>query len=164
MCNRTRMAYLNKWGLDKYIGIVFSSARFTNLKEAKAYFTKNDLEGNADPEKSRVNTNIKNIPGIWSLWRQSMLGAIGSFYPQFFWNTRYFSVVFAFLNATRKYGILSATKILWEFITWKIKEIFFTNEAGEQVKYISLRKLVNNNSFPEIPTDNPAMESLRKGR
>ena len=155
---------MNKWRLDKYIGINFSSGRFKNLKEAKAYFTKNDLEGNAYPDKSRVNTNIKNIPGIWSLWRPNMLGSISSFYPRFFWRIRYFSLVFALFNSVRKYGILLGIKILGEFIMWKIKRTFFANETEETIKYISLRKLVNNNFFPEILTDNPAMESLRKDR
>ena len=150
--------------LDKYIGINFSSGRFKNLKEAKAYFKKNDLKGNADPEKSRVNTNIKNIPGIWSLWRQNMLGSISSFYPGFFWRMRHFSLVFALFNSVRKYGILLGINILGEFIMWKIKRTFFANETEETIKCISLRKLVNNNFFPEILTDNPAMESLRKGR
>ena len=164
MCNRTRMAYINKWGLDKYIGINFSSERFKNLKEAKAFFKKNDLKGNADPEKSRVNTNIKNIPSIWSLWRQNMLSSVSSFYPQFFWRMRYFSLVFALLNSVRKYGILLGINILGEFVIWKIKRLFFANETEETIKYISLRKLVDNNFFPKIPADNLAMESLRKGR
>ena len=93
-----------------------------------------------------------------------MLGSVSSFYPQFFWRMRYFSLGFALFNSVRKYGIPVGIKILREFIMWKIKRTFFANETKETIKYISLRKLVNNNFFPEIPTDNPVMETLRKGR
>ena len=93
-----------------------------------------------------------------------MLGSISSFYPRFFWHTRYFSIVFALLNSVRKYGIFLGAKILGEFIVWKIKRVLFAKETEETIKYVSLRKLVNNNYFPKIPTDNPAMEILRKGR
>jgi hypothetical protein len=55
-------------------------------------------------------------------------------------------------------------KMLWEFIKWKIKDISFPKKMGQPMKYISLRKLVDKNYFPKIPTDDPAMEPLRKGR
>jgi hypothetical protein len=165
ICNRTRMAYIKKWGFDKYLEVIFRSERFNNLKEAKAYFEGNGLEDSADLAKSHLNANIKkSIPGIWSLWRQNMIGSISSFYPRFFCRARYFSIIFALLNSVRKYGILLGAKILGEFVMWKIKRTLFANETEETIKYISLRKLVDNNYFEKISTDNPAMEVLRKGR
>jgi hypothetical protein len=165
ICNRTRMAYIKKWGFDKYLEVIFRSERFNNLKETKAYFEENGLEDSADLAKSHLNANIKkSTPGIWSLWRQNMIGSISSFYPRFFWRARYFSIIFALLNSVRKYGILLGAKILGEFVMWKIKRTLFANETEETIKYISLRKLVDNNYFEKIPTDNPAMEVLRKGR
>ena len=164
ICNRTRMAYINKWGFDRYIAILFCTGRFKNLREARAYFKENDLEDFANLANSCANANVNNIPSIWSLWKQNMLGSISSFYPRFFWRTRHFSLVFALLNSVRKYGILLGIKILGEFVMWKIKRAFFANETEETIQYISLRKLVNNNFFPKIRTDNPTMETLRKGR
>ena len=164
ICTQTRMAYIKKWGIERYIALLLGSPRFKNLKEAQAYLKENDSGYFADPARSRGNFNTENIPSVWSLFRQNTISSVASFYPRFFWHTRYFSIWFTLLNTVRKYGITSAMKMLWEFLKWKIKDFFISNESKKSIKYISLRKLVDNNFFPEIPTDNAAMEPLRKGR
>ena len=164
ICTRTRMAYIKKWGFDKYADLLLRSPRFKNLKEAEAYRKENDSGYYADPARSHEKFNMEKIPGMWSLLRQNSISSVSSFYPRFFWRTRHFFIVFTTLNAVRKYGAVFTMKMLWEFIKWKIKDISFPKKMGQPMKYISLRKLVDKNYFPKIPTDDPAMEPLRKGR
>lgn len=164
ICTKTRMAYIKKWGMDKYLGLLLRSPRFKNLKEARSYLTENDSGNFAEPARSHENLNTKNIPSIISLWRQNTISSVASFYPRFFWHIRYFSIVFTMLNTTRKYGATFTMKMLVELIKWKVDKIFLSNKFGETIRYISLRKLVDKNFFPEIKTDDVAMEPLRKGR
>tara|TARA_B100000315_G_scaffold9205_1_gene9087 strand:- start:586 stop:2469 length:1884 start_codon:yes stop_codon:yes gene_type:complete len=164
ICTRARMAYIKKWGVSRYIDLLLGSRRFKDLKEAKTYSRENDSGYFADPARSHENFNTVNTPSIWSLFRQNTISSVSSFYPRFFWHTRHFSIVFTLLNTVRKYGITRAMKILWEFIKWKFKYSSFSSEIGKSMKYISLRKLVDKNFFPQIPADDPAMAPLRKGR
>jgi len=164
ICTRTRIAYIKKWGIDRYIDSLLRSPRFKNLKEAKNYLKKHDSGYYADPARSHENLNIEDVPSIWSLFRQNTISSVSSFYPRFFWHTRYFSIVFTLLNTIRKYGKAHAMKLLLEFMKWKIQDVMVSNQTGKTIKYLSLRKLVNNNFFPEIATDDPAMAPLRKGR
>jgi len=164
ICIRTRMAYIKKWGKSRYMDLLLRSTRFKNLKEAKTYLDKNDSGYFADPARSHENFNTENIPSVWSLFRQNTISSVSSFYPRFFWHIRYFSIAFTLLNTIRKYGKTHAMKMLWEFILWKIKDVSFPRNIGKTIKYLSLRKLVDKNFFPEVPTDDPAMTPLRKGR
>ena len=143
---------------------LLQSNRFKILKEAKAYLKKNDSGYFADPARSQESFSMKSAPSIWSLFSQNTLSSVSSFYPRFFYYTRYFIVAFTLLNTARKYGKVFAIKLLWEFIIWKIKKASLSNNLKKTIKYLSLRKLVDKNFFPEIPTDNPAMAPLRKGR
>ena len=158
------MAYVQKWGMDRYMDTLLRSDRFKNLNEAQIYRKKYDSGYFADPARSQGSFSIKSAPSIWSLSRQNTISSASSFYPRFFYYTRYFIVAFTLLNTVRKYGKVFAMKLLWEFIIWKIKKASLSNNLRKTIKYLSLRKLVDKNFFPEIPTDNPAMAPLRKGR
>ena len=77
---------------------------------------------------------------------------------------RYFNIFFTFLNVIRKYGKARAIKMAWEYLVWKVKGFLPFGEKEMPMKYQSFRNLVKKNFFPAIPTDDPAMEPLRKGR
>jgi len=186
ICSRTRMAYIKKWGINRYWETILNSFRFKNLDESQAvvsnldtgYFAnparqKETLMGTQAlyPDATKTNTGpdenknvTSKIPTVWSLMKQNSFSSVSSFYPRFFWYTRHFSIVFSFLNALRKYGTSPALKMLWEYLGWKFTHFFFSTKKDNPQENISLRKLLRKNFFPEIPQDNPAMDSLRKGR
>tara|TARA_B100000315_G_scaffold50045_1_gene44636 strand:- start:739 stop:2622 length:1884 start_codon:yes stop_codon:yes gene_type:complete len=164
ICTRTRMAYIKKWGKDRYLNSLLRSPRFKNLKEAETHIKDNDLGYFAGPARGRENFSGKECPSPWSLLRQNSISSASSFYPQFFWSLRYFSIFFTLLNCVRKYGTPSSVKILWKYIKWKTFRSFSSDKNKKPMEYISLRKQVDKNIIPDISTDNPAMALLRKGR
>ena len=164
LCIRTRMAYIKKWGMGRYMDTLLRSTRFESLDESKSYRKKYDSGYFANPARSHENFSLKSAPSIWSLFRQNTISSVSSFYPRFFWHTRHFIIVFTLLNTVRKYGKGFAMKLLLKFVIWKVKKVSFPNRVRETIKYLSLRKLVDKNFFPAIPTDKPAMDPLRKGR
>jgi hypothetical protein len=164
ICIRTRMAYIKKWGMNRYMDTLLRSSRFKSLNESKSYYKKYDSGSFANPARSHEILSIKSAPSIWSLFRQNTISSVSSFYPRFFWHTRYIVILYTLLNTARKYGKAFSMKLLWRFVLWKVKKLSSPINAKETIKYLSLRKLVDKNFFPEISTDKPAMEPLRKGR
>ena len=93
-----------------------------------------------------------------------MLNFIPIYYTQIFWKLRFFSISLAWINSIRKYGVIHAGKMLVEYISWKISRVISGHEDKPLTEYVSLRKVINRNILPKIPSDNPAMANLRKGR
>ena len=186
ICLRTRWAYVRKWGIDRYMNTMLRSLRFKHLKEAQSLVSNVDSGYFASPAREREvlmkmlsiqkhtsNLNIEHTetkkikikaPTIWSLIRQSSISSMFSFYPRLFWYGRHFSITFTFLNACRKYGKLHASKMLREYLVWKLTYPIFSIKNKKPLEYISLRKLLRKNFFPGISRDNPVMDLLRKGR
>jgi hypothetical protein len=52
--------------------------------------------------------------------------------------------------------------MLVEYLSWKLTPFFFAAKKKKPLEYVSLRKLLRKNFFPEISQDNPAMEPLHK--
>jgi anaerobic magnesium-protoporphyrin IX monomethyl ester cyclase len=161
--NRTRHAYVKKWGLDRYYNIVMQSNRYEGLKEWEGY--KNRDNGYfADPARqSETRFNSEAIPTPWSLLKQKRIGAASTFYPNFFWRTRGFSLLYVLLNIFQKQGVTYAVELLSECVRWKINS-FIGRSISSIPEYISLRKLIRKKLIPEVSGGNPAMDILRKGR
>ena len=186
ICSQARIAYIKKWGIDSYWKLILRSIRFKSLNESQritdnldtGYFasparekkiaqgvTSSTLSKTISGNKKSLAENEKlNIPDILSLLKQSSLSSASSFYPRFFWHTRCFSIIFTFLNCVRKYGLSFAIKMLAEYFQWQCSRPFSFLKNKEPIEYISLRKLLRKKFFPNIPTDNPVMDTLRKGR
>jgi len=167
ICNRTRNAYIKKWGINQYWEIVLHSNRFKNLDESQAVVSNQDTGYFAGParekERGKTTKNLR-IPTLWSLIRQRTIGSAATFYPRLFWSLRSFSLMFVIPNVYRKYGVRQTIKLLREYILWHLSRFLGLRAYEKTMEYNSLRKLVRKNFFPSIATDNPAMETLRKGR
>jgi len=167
ICNRTRNAYIKKWGINQYWEIVLHSNRFKNLDESQAVVSNQDTGYFAGParekERGKTTKNLR-IPTLWSLIRQRTIGSAATFYPRLFWSLRSFSLMFVIPNVYRKYGARQTIKLLREYILWHLSRFLGLRAYEKTMEYNSLRKLVRKNFFPSIATDNPAMETLRKGR
>jgi radical SAM superfamily enzyme YgiQ (UPF0313 family) len=161
--NKTRNAYIKKWGLDRYHNIIMQSNRYQGLKEWKE-FHKMDTGYFADPaRKSETMFSSETIPSPWSLLKQKRIGAASTFYPNFFWRTRSFSLVYVLLNSSFKDGFKYGFELLRELFGWKINSLFCRSNSFIP-EYISLRKLIRKKLIPDVSDDNPSMAILRKGR
>jgi radical SAM superfamily enzyme YgiQ (UPF0313 family) len=166
ICNRTRNAYIKKWGIDQYWNIVLHSNRFKNLDESQSVVSNQDTGYFADPAREREKGGTAGslkIPTLWSLIRQKTISSAATFYPRLFWSLRYFSLLFVIPNVYRKYGARQLVKLLWEYGVWQVSKVFRLY-SPPSMEYNSLRKLLRKKFFPEISTDNPVMNVLRKGR
>jgi anaerobic magnesium-protoporphyrin IX monomethyl ester cyclase len=193
ICNSVRNAYINKWGLKSYHNIILDSHRFKGVAKKSTSEKNSDSGYFAEPARTRENTlglsekqkidfdssivadtvhDIKEeieitdnkIPSILSLLRKKSISSMASFYPRLFWFTRWFTFVFIFLNEYRKSGITYAIKLAKSAIRWKFNNIKTALEKSDGKQTLSLRKVLRKGDFPEITTDNPAMEKLRLGR
>lgn len=167
ICNETRNAYIRKWGIDAYWNVVLRSTRFRNLDESQSLISNQDIGYFADPARIKERIKVENnlqVPTFWSLIRQNTISSVATFYPRLFWSLRSFSLLFVVLNVFRKYGFLLTIKIVKEYLLWNIAKVFGLKSLTIPIEYKSLRKLLRKNFYPEIPSDNPVMEILRKGR
>ena len=188
--NKTRHAYINKWGIDKYYQVILNSPRFRDLEEVEERDAVSDSGYFADParqnempiEKSNLpkvqassdsaNADIKEdimldkgqIPSAWSLLRQKSIGTLATFYPHFFWRAKFLTIVFVLGNCVRKYGCKYSMILLFEYLGWRLALMLKKSKSSFLPEYISLRKLLKKKILPEIASDNPNMAVLRKGR
>jgi anaerobic magnesium-protoporphyrin IX monomethyl ester cyclase len=176
--NITRHAYIEKWGLNNYYKVVMGNKqRYQDLAEVQKYIKKRDSGYYADPartaeaisddyrsmndRKEETVFDPKQIPSLWSLFRQNSLGAAASFYPKFFWRARSIIIIFVILNCFRKMSAVYCVKLLAEYIGFQITSIFIKKRSQLNAGYMSLRKFLRKKT---TPYDNPAMAILRKGR
>jgi anaerobic magnesium-protoporphyrin IX monomethyl ester cyclase len=191
--NKTRHAYIQKWGLDRYHQSIMKSNRYFKLKDALEDSSKKDTGYFADParsmQKGLPNENTpkapassaatdsihdseedfnfergQKIPSLWFLVKQKHIGAIATFYPNFFYKMRGASMIFVFLNCIRKTSIRYAFKLLAEYIRWRITSLPLMKQDHFDPDFLSLRKLIRRKMIPDIESDNPSMAILRKGR
>ena len=161
--NKTRHAYVNKWGLERYRNIIMRSNRYKELKEWEAC-KKMDSGYFADPARqSEIGLGSETTPSIWSLIKQRRIGAASTFYPVFFWRTRHFSLIYVLLNSLLKQGPRYGIKLLSEYLDWKTNSLL-NRSISSIPEYTSLRKLIRRKLIPEVSGDNPSMAILRKGR
>jgi len=190
--NKTRHAYINKWGLDNYYKVILNSPRFKDLEEVKESAPTTDSGYFADPARQNeiriakasmprkqassdsansihdINEEIQlekgRIPSAGSLLRQKSIGAFATFYPHFFWRFKSLTTAFIFGNCVRKYGFKYSLTLLSEYLGWRLVTLFKKEHNHYISEYISLRKLLRKKIFTDITSDNPSMEVLRKGR
>ena len=190
--NRTRHAYIKKWGMKNYYKVILNSARYMDISEVKKEVPNTDSGYFSDPARQiensipktslprsqvssdsadssnvmKENVQIKNkqIPSLWSLLKQKSIGALATFYPQFFWQFKPLTVAFVFLNCMRKYGYMFSLKLFAEYIGWIIVSPFQSMAKKSVPDYISLRKVLKKKLIPDVENDNPQMALFRKGR
>ncbi|MBT3510785.1 MAG: radical SAM protein [Nitrospina sp.] len=115
-------------------------------------------------EKNGSSNVVGQVSLLFMFFRKGMFRYIPIYFPRFFWRIRFLSVVIVWVNSVKKGGIKNSVKILLEYLTWKISNLFPLIKGQPFVKYISLRRIINKNLVPEISSDNPSMAKLRKGR
>ena len=190
--NRTRQSYVKKWGMENYYKVILNSSRFKDLSEVKegvqiaesGYFAdparQNEIpipktslprpQASSDSADSTnaMNENVRlegeKIPSLYSLLSQKSIGSLATFYPQFFWRFKPLTLIFVFFNCIRKYDFIFSIKLLAEYISWKLVAKFKSGIKKSIPEYISLRKILKKKLIPDIKSDNPRMEILRKGR
>jgi hypothetical protein len=193
ICNSTRNAYINKWGLDNYHQIVLNSQRYKGVKENSGNKKSSDSGYFAEPARAKENTlglnknpkielassvvadtvhDIKEkieitdnkIPSLFFLLRKKSISSAANFYPRLFWSTRKFSFIYIFFNECRKNGLTYSVKLAITAIIWKIAQIKATTDQPDEQRPLSLRKALKKGNLPSIIKDNPAMGKLRLGR
>tara|TARA_Y100001936_G_scaffold64066_1_gene62938 strand:+ start:11022 stop:12989 length:1968 start_codon:yes stop_codon:yes gene_type:complete len=192
IANRARQAYVKKWGFDNYYKVILNSHRYYDLEKIAVGSQTNDSGYFADParqkeapiinaglpkpqassdsadssnvNKEKVRIEKGEIPSIWSLLRQKSIGSLATFYPKFFWKYKYLTLVFVFCNCIRKYGVIFSLKLICEYISWWLLDLFKNGNEKFLPEYISLRKILRKKIFPVIKSDNPSMAIFRKGR
>lgn len=167
---RTRYAYVRKWGEESYDNLIanlFSqNPRVASKIEKSESNYDSDSGFHAYPRRAKEKlSGIKNKPpSILWLVKNKIPGLIPMRYPSFFWRTRYFSILFILPWAAQKYGIKITADMCIEYLRWKVTNMFSVWKVKTVLEPISLRKTIVKNLIPKIPTDNPEMETLRKGR
>jgi anaerobic magnesium-protoporphyrin IX monomethyl ester cyclase len=188
ICNSVRNAYFNKWGKESYFNIVLHSQRYKGLTEKKTndsgYFAKpargqesrlGSLERDIEISSEVVSDTIHDInekieihgnraPSLIEILRKQTLGALGTFYPRFFWFTRNLIIFHVFLNECRKSGAIYALKLAVEAILWNFTPTNLIKKKLNKEQSLSLRKVLRKGYISTIDSDNPAMEKLRHGR
>ena len=150
--NSSRLAYIKKFGIDQYHEVLVKSARGRFIKQIGFGFRSGEKK-----------------PSLFFLLRQLYrkkisIGAITTIYPVFF--KQFASVLFfmIIINICRKYGFPHTLKMYFDYLKWSINKLLPFLNRNQPFEYISLRKLLKKDYILKIPTDNPAMEILRKGR
>lgn len=192
IANRARQSYIKKWGFDNYYKIILGSHRFCDLEEVAEASQSTDSGYFADPArqneipipkpslpkpqassdsvdasnviKEKVRLEKGKLPSLWSLLRQKSFGSVATFYPNFFLNFKYLTLVFVFLNCVRKYGFIFSLRLIFEYLSWWLAALFKNETKNSLPEYISLRKILRKRFFPVIASDNPSMAIFRKGR
>lgn len=190
--NKTRRSYVKKWGMESYYKVILSSFRFGDLEGVAEENQTSDTGYFADPArqneiflpktilprpqassdsanssnvmKEKVKLEKGRIPSLWSLLRQKSIGSVATFYPHFFWRVQILTTVLVFCNCVRKYGFKFSLVLLFEYLGWRLKNIFKSEHSPFLQEYISLRKILRKKIFPVIESDNPSMAVFRKGR
>jgi anaerobic magnesium-protoporphyrin IX monomethyl ester cyclase len=190
--NRTRQAYINKWGLENYYKVIFDSPRYRNLTEVKERVSMTDTGYFADPArqkempiekaclpreqassdaadsvhevKEKIRLENGQIPTVWSLLKQKSIGSMSTFYPHFFWRFKSLTTVFVFCNCVRKYGFKYSLTLFFDYLYWRLTTLLKDKSSSFIPDNISLRKLLRKKIYADIPSDNPNMAVFRKGR
>jgi len=190
--NRTRHAYIKKWGLKNYHKIIHQSPRYKGLEVQPSIVRPIDTGYFADPAREResfvrndqplkpqassdaadsLNQKEEEVfsesewsPSFIYLLRRKSISTIATYYPNLIWRIRFITLFLIFGNSVRKYGFKNSLVLVAEYIRWKLKELFGVKDRVLMPERISLRKLLKKLRYSEIPGDNPAMALLRKGR
>ena len=190
--NRTRHAYVKKWGMENYYKVILNSSRFKDFSEERegnevtdsGYFSdparqnenailkvslprpqaSSDSADSSNVMKENIQFEAEKIPSLWSLLRQKSIGSLATLYPHFFWHFKSLTMIFVFCNSVRKYGFMFSLKLVLDYISWKLVPQSKSKENKSIPKYISLRKILKKKLIPDIESDNPRMAVLRKGR
>jgi anaerobic magnesium-protoporphyrin IX monomethyl ester cyclase len=171
--SKTRYAYINKWGMDQYYRLILGSPKYRHLTEGEEQFSLTDTGFFAGPARQldapfdatgSPKPVAGKIPSLWALIKKRSLSTTPTFYPQFFEKVQFLNIVLVSANSVRKYGWLRSFKLFTDYIGWLLRSTFKIQEPKFIAECISLRKQLRKKIFPDIATDNPAMEVLRKGR
>jgi anaerobic magnesium-protoporphyrin IX monomethyl ester cyclase len=171
--SKTRYAYINKWGMDHYYNIIIRSPKYRHLTDVGEQFSLTDTGFFAGPAReldSPLDASglpkpvTGKIPSLWTLIKKRSLSTAPTFYPQLFEKAQFVNIILVLGNSARKYGVLHSFKLLLEYFGWLVRSTLKFQKPKFITESISLRKQLRKNIFPDIETDNPVMEILRKGR
>jgi len=188
--SKARYAYINKWGMENYYKLILGCPKFSYLMDEKLSLTDTgffaaparnhetlidetnlsitekgaSLPGSTDAAKDEVRREERQFPSVWDLIKKRSLSTAAVFYPKFFERVQFLNIFFVFANCVRKYGWLHFFKMLAEYLDWLLRSVFTIQKSKFITEHTSLRKQLRKKIFPDIETDNPAMDILRKGR
>lgn len=147
-------AYEEKFGRAHYLKQVLYSGHEAKLAEIGFF---NDPKRMIDREIT--NARMTTPPALLSLLLKGRFGMAQICYPAFAWKIRSLQWLIIFLRLAKAWGPRRAVGELAAFVRYHLRGTGF----GFRFGYRSLRKIVDK-EFTPLPTDDPAMEPLRKGR
>jgi hypothetical protein len=189
---QTRHAYIKKWGLDNYHKFIHQSKKNINVEpnlsevpladtgyfadpaRLRESFAQNDQplkpQASSDatdslgPEEEESFSDTERPPSFLCLLKRKSISTMATYYPNLIWRVRFFVIFLVIFRGISKYGFKAPIVLATEYIGWKLNGIFGIKNNSIMPEGVSLRKLLKKLKYPEIPSDNPAMALLRKGR
>jgi anaerobic magnesium-protoporphyrin IX monomethyl ester cyclase len=172
--NAGRHAYIAKYGIEAYRKVLADSAMFEEVKPDSGYFAdparsveqgvvveSGHVTNSLHAKKDNTKFDSARYPSVWSLIRRRKFYMIPILHPLLFMRLRPLATLLVFLNASRKYGLRRAPKLVTEYLAWRAALLLGTFRS---MGHLSLRKLVAQEAPNGLPGDTPAMAVLRAGR
>ncbi|TNC97469.1 MAG: Fe-S oxidoreductase [Stygiobacter sp.] len=151
---RVALAYVKKFGREHYLRQILYAGHEAKMAEIGFF---NDPKRMMDREIA--NTRMAEPPPLLTLLRQGKFGLAQACYPVFSWRLRGLQWAVIFLRLVKAWGPRRALSEAVAYGGYLIKSQGWRFRFG----YRSLRKIVDK-ELPPLPTDDPAMEPMRKGR
>lgn len=161
-------AYVKKYGLDHYLGILLNDVNyFRKERKDTGYFAnpKRLVDRSATTDtlhevRSAMLLDEKKpeLPRLSVLLAKGNLGLAMICYPVFFYRLKRFLPLMVLIKDLVRFGPRYAGGLVLEYLGF-----LFRGGARFGHKYRSLRKIVNEDIGP-LPDDSPAMQPLRQGR
>jgi anaerobic magnesium-protoporphyrin IX monomethyl ester cyclase len=151
---RVALAYVKKFGREHYLRQILYAGHEAKMAEIGFF---NDPKRMMDREIA--NTRMVEPPPLLTLLRQGKFGLAQACYPVFAWRLRGLQWAVIFLRLVKAWGPRRALSEAVAYGGYLIKSQGWRFRFG----YRSLRKIVDKDLTP-LPTDDPAMEPMRKGR
>jgi len=158
-------AYIRKYGKRHYSALLLADTRYFDKpkKNESGYFNKPKLEVEKtllsdtihDTRQVEIRDDNPALPSMLSLIRQRKLSLLFLCYPEVFVHVSFLLPVLWFIRGARLHGL---HEMLVQTSNWLGRA-----KSGRSTAWRSLRKIVQDD-LPPLAKDDPAMESLRRGR
>lgn len=159
----TNYAFVQKWGLDRYLSNLLTDRNFFKADEVSdtGYFANpRRLLGFKDSAGAPAKKLVPKPPGLWDLLSRSQLGMAMICYPVLAYRMRHLLIWLVLFKDVQKFGFKYAASLLGDHIKYRMSQLL---TASRKFDYKSLRKIVEKDIGP-LHGDNPATLLLRKGR
>jgi len=162
---KTAVAYISKFGKDHYARLLLADARYfkRETSEETGYYNKPKQQVESalvtdtiNDERQAAEAHTGNLPSFWTLLRNRRLGLLLICYPEICGLFTWMLPMLWLLISIRKRGGITTLR---EVFRWLGRG---AGKLGTGPDH-SLRKVVFN-EMATVPSDNIAMDPLRRGR